>query len=98
MGLQGTLRCDKHCVYSPLLVASEHPGTTASWPISAYGHRQLLAECRRSPGTASSEYLEIKNRVDAYQNLRKTYLGGNDLSFANARKTVNFAILDSDIY
>lgn len=54
----------------------------------------LLAECRRSSGTASSECLDIKYRVDAYQNLRKTYPGYLDLSFANARKTVNFAILD----
>jgi hypothetical protein len=57
-----------------------------------------MAECRRSPGTACSEYLEIKNRVDAYQNLRKTYPGGHGLSFANARKTVNFASPNEDIY
>lgn len=57
-----------------------------------------MAECRRSPGTANSEYLEIKNRVDAYQNLRKTHPGGHGSSFANAQKTVNFAILDEDIY
>ena len=59
---------------------------------------QLLAECRRSPGTASSDYLEKKNRVNAYQKPRKTYPGGQGLSFANARKAVNFAILDEDIY
>ena len=40
----------------------------------------------------------MKNRVDAYQNLRKTYPGGHGSSFANAQKTVNFAILDEDIY
>ena len=57
-----------------------------------------MAECRRSPGTVSSKYLERKTRVGAYQNLRKTYPGGHGLSFANARKTVNFAILDEDIY
>ena len=53
-----------------------------------------MAECRRSPGTASSEHLEKKTRVGVYQNLRKTYPGGHDLSFANARKIVSFAILD----
>lgn len=33
-----------------------------------------------------------------YQNLRKTYPEGHGLSFAYARKTVNFAILDKAIY
>ena len=36
--------------------------------------------------------------VAVYQNLRKTYPGGHGLSFAKARKTVNFASLDEDIY
>ena len=55
---------------------------------------RILAECRRSPDTASSEYLETKTRGEAYPNLRKTYPGSHGLSFANARKTVNFAIID----
>ena len=34
----------------------------------------LWAECRRSPGTASSEYLEMKNRVVHTKNCAKPTL------------------------
>lgn len=39
-----------------------------------------------------------KVRVAVYQNLRKTYPRCRCLSFANARKTVDFAILVYGVY